>query len=1400
MVSLGNPFKHKDEISPEQAEGAVAAEAEVQGADVQQFDENASPEEKSRQVAKAKEALRPRGEIAEKEAQKKAEEDSKLFRSVPTDLQGRKVRPSVNLHDVDVASRQAGQLGYDHYVPGALPYGQPSLNIPDWFTVGWIQASRSLLNLSPGELDDNMARMRDTDLVTTFLNDAYYGYFWTDGAALIGAVVVTYILTRFGGGWPMVIIVCSVIGTYYCSSIRRTRMRVRDDVSRELAGRRMLSENETARWMNHFMARFWLIYEPVLSATIVASVDEVLETQCPPFLDSLRLTTFTLGTKAPIIEYVRTLSDTEDDIIVMDWKVSFTPNDVQDLSVRQAARRVNPKVVLTVRVGKGMVGAGLPILLENMSFVGSLRFRFKLISSFPHIQMVDFCFMEQPSFDYELKPIGGSTLGLDVSALPGLSGFIQNQIHANLGPMMYFPNQFSLNLEELMSGTPLDASVGVLQITVWSARDIQSLKLTGGKPSPYVSLSLNDGIEAARTRTKESTMQPTFKETKHLMLKELQGLLTLTLMDDNGSSPASRLGATQFDLSTLAENPSPGQLNKAVLYNQREHGSIQYSVEFLPVLKPQTAPDGTVLPIPETNAGVMRLTLHQVRDLVKPSLIKGDLNSLAQLYLNDKLIKETPVIKNTNDPIFEDVTEFFVTDRLASVFSIHIVDDRKEDKRELLARLAVKVDDLVYAQKRRQDWYPCPLHGIERMRMSGQWKPIQMTGSINGSNSYRPSIGALKFWIRGAKDVKNVEALSGGKSDPYAVLRVNNLPVMGTAVVQNNLSPVWNQVLYAPVHTTAEVVRLEVLDYQTNTPDRTLGFCDIPVSELAEDNMEDKVYPFRTKGRRSLRERLKQANGTFKGLVDFDVEFLPAMHIEGANFIEQNKRFAAQEKERTGKDVEKNVVSPLDTPDARAETGAAVMAGQAISQNEGPDAQDDDDMMDGVRLSPSEIISSPSGILVFNMIDGHFTKKNVQLEVVFDDHYWPAYMTERRKKDYHWDEVGEVVIRELDVSNVWFRLRQGMSDDDVFAEYSCSTKQLLERALSEPVEITLNLLEGKNPTDYDLDPTQLMNMPNNMKDSFKVENLSNMPGKMTEKGTGAMTSGLDTMQGLAQGQFPSTASLLKITVSCRYIPMDVHLEPIESVVNQGMLGIEILNCTNLRSADMNGKSDPYVFFKDNGKALARSKTVRRTLNPTFNEDLGEVEIISRLTHRYTFDVRDFDQVSASDPLGTALVHIAELEPFQRYEHTYPLEGEGAKEDSTITVRLAFRPQYMNNRTGKRSNLANTAVSGVIGGIGGIGKGVSSGGRFIGRNFLGVGKKKSDITALEEAEEPVQHIQGVFSAQANQNDQNTMNSSRTSLHRAGDSMSQRGADSMSMTETASAMERKRSRFQLFKRNK
>ena len=197
--------------------------------------------------------------------------------------------------------------------------------------------------------------------------------------------------------------------------MQRVRRNARDDIQRELVKTRLGSEHESADWINNFLDRFWLIYEPVLSATIVSSVDQVLSSTTPAFLDSLRLSTFTLGTKAPRIDKVRTFPKTPDDIVMMDWGISFTPNDVSDITPKQAAGKVNPKVVLSVRVGKGIATAAMPILVEDITFSGLMRIRMKLMSNFPHVQIVDICFLEKPVIDYVLKPIGGETFGFDIA-------------------------------------------------------------------------------------------------------------------------------------------------------------------------------------------------------------------------------------------------------------------------------------------------------------------------------------------------------------------------------------------------------------------------------------------------------------------------------------------------------------------------------------------------------------------------------------------------------------------------------------------------------------------------------------------------------------------------------------------------------------------------------------------------------------------------------------------------------------------------------------------------------------------------------------------------------------------------------------------------------------------------
>lgn len=254
------------------------------------------------------------------------------------------------MSDIDRVSKSEGQKG-DGTGPKA---GGPSLNVSDDAIVGHTGAAKALLAgqkpLAPGE-EEEAKTAWETALVGKYVPEDKLGKFWFDGASVILAVLTTYFFTRFGGGIFSMLIIGAFFTTYYNASSRRTRQRVRDDIAREMARHKMLDENETVMWMNSALTRFWAIYEPVLSATIISTVDAILVQNCPSFLDSIRLTTFTLGTKAPKIDFVRTIATKTEEEICMDWKFSFTPNDTLDLTVRQAAAKINPKIVLTVRLG-----------------------------------------------------------------------------------------------------------------------------------------------------------------------------------------------------------------------------------------------------------------------------------------------------------------------------------------------------------------------------------------------------------------------------------------------------------------------------------------------------------------------------------------------------------------------------------------------------------------------------------------------------------------------------------------------------------------------------------------------------------------------------------------------------------------------------------------------------------------------------------------------------------------------------------------------------------------------------------------------------------------------------------------------------------------------------------------
>ncbi|EGF99433.1 uncharacterized protein MELLADRAFT_112742 [Melampsora larici-populina 98AG31] len=324
----------------------------------------------------------------------------------------------------------------------------------------------------------------------------------------------------------------------------------------------------------------------VLSPSIVASVDQILVASTPTVSGSTRMLTFTLGSKGRRIDSIRTHPKTEDDVVVM--------NDILEMTAKDAAAKINFKIVLIIRFGKGLIGAAKDIIIENISFCGIIWILIKLMNSFPHLQLVDLYFLEVPEFYFVLI-----TVGFDLNTIPGISGFIESQVqHATLGPMMqvvfsilaYDPNVSTLNLEPMLAGTPIDSAIRVIQLTVHHARGLRAVKIGGGTPDPYMTILIGARGHLDCIKVKNSTQNLHWN-----------------------STPLS-----------------PSQLSQQ-LSHTGNHGLQQMGEEE---------------PMPEsTTTGVVRLTLHQAKELDYKQSGTSQLSPCAKIYLNGIQLKKTFVIK-----------------------------------------------------------------------------------------------------------------------------------------------------------------------------------------------------------------------------------------------------------------------------------------------------------------------------------------------------------------------------------------------------------------------------------------------------------------------------------------------------------------------------------------------------------------------------------------------------------------------------------------------------------------------------------------------------------------------------------------------------------------------------------
>jgi Ca2+-dependent lipid-binding protein len=269
-----------------------------------------------------------------------------------------------------------------------------------------------------------------------------------------------------------------------------------------------------------------------------------------------------------------------------------------------------------------------------------------------------------------------------------------------------------------------------------------------------------------------------------------------------------------------------------------------------------------------------------------------------------------------------------------------------------------------------------------------------------------------------------------------------------------------------------------------------------------------------------------------------------------------------------------------------------------------------------------------------------------------------------RTTDANTCAVGDTMVRELDFSKITLRIiehlnKDGDGDEDhVIAKLTGNTIDTLRRCLYTPTQLVL-------------------------KDKHGHEN--------------------------------------KITVSLKYLPIKMRLDPSESFNNQGTLRVDVLDAADLPAADRNGYSDPFCKFVLNDKDVYKTKTQKKTLHPSWNEYF-EVPIRSRTAADFVVKVYDWDFGDKADFLGASSINLEILEPFQQQEVTLTLDGKSG----AIRLRMLFKPDYVvRSRQGSSTFSGTFAVPGkVIGApVKGVGKGaalvgggVVRAGTFLGRGF------------------------------------------------------------------------------------
>ncbi|KAG2546379.1 hypothetical protein PVAP13_9KG030042 [Panicum virgatum] len=264
----------------------------------------------------------------------------------------------------------------------------------------------------------------------------------------------------------------------------RLRKRIQHEEMKSAYQRRLLSDAESVRWLNHAINKMW----PICMQKIVS---QLLWPIIPWFLDKFKPWTVSkasvqelyMGRNPPMFTSMRVLPETSDD-----------------------------DHLLHKSVGLGMTAN---MHLTSMHVEGKILVGVKFVRSWPFLGRVRLCFVESPYFQMTVKPLINH--GLDVTEFPGISGWLDKLMDTAFGQTLVEPNMVVINVEKFAS-TPSENNwfsieerppIAYVKLEILEGTDMKPSDING-LADPYVKGRL--GPFKFQTQIQRKTLSPKWFE------------------------------------------------------------------------------------------------------------------------------------------------------------------------------------------------------------------------------------------------------------------------------------------------------------------------------------------------------------------------------------------------------------------------------------------------------------------------------------------------------------------------------------------------------------------------------------------------------------------------------------------------------------------------------------------------------------------------------------------------------------------------------------------------------------------------------------------------------------------------------------------------------------------------